>query len=165
MNPGNVEFGRRVAVKPSAELGASRVSRFAVLLELSGKLDPANRFRHRAREAGVAQRYRLALGLVAREQSRAAPSEARSGELPAEVGRVVDRGVVALAAGRGEEMGRVARDEDAPAAEALGDEGEAGGPLRDPQNLEGELAAGRANERFARVVGRGRAFARELHVE
>src|SRR5882724_3270562 len=124
MNAGNIEFGRGVADEPLAERGASRVPGVPVLLDLSGKLDLADRFRHGPRKARIAMCDRLALGLVGREQSGSAPALAGRGELPAEVGGVVDRGVVALAAGRGEKMGRVARDENATVSEAFGDQGE-----------------------------------------
>src|SRR5262249_7014970 len=165
VDPGDLDLGRCVTVQAPARRGPGGLPRRAVLLERGWKGYRADRVGHGAREAGVAQRDRLALGLVAREQLAPAPALANRGELPAEVGGGVHRGVVALATGRGEEVSRVARDEGAASPETLGDEGEPRGPLGDPQDLEGKLASGCAQERLAGVRAGVRALARQLNVE
>jgi hypothetical protein len=53
---------------------------------------------------------------------RAASARRSAGELPAEVDGVLDRGAVAEAARRREEVRGVSAEQDAPAPEALGDE-------------------------------------------
>src|SRR3990172_5225118 len=101
--------------------------------------------------------------------SNSRPPGPRRGGLPAEVRRVIDRGVVALAAGRREEMRGVAGKEGArglgPVVEALRNEREPRGPLADAEQLERELASRGARERRAGERLGGRLAGRELRVE
>src|SRR6267143_841184 len=165
VNSRNVEFRRGMPVEALAEHGARRFAGRILAFEVHGQIDVADRVGHRASESRVAVRDGFALVLVTREQARSAPSLACSGELPAEIGDVVHRGVVAQAAGRSEKVRSVTGDEGAPRAEAFGDERVARGPFGDAQYLEWKIATGGSDERFAGVI-RGRLSpARQLHVE
>jgi len=103
-----------------------------------------------ARITGVAQRHWPAFVLIARKESRPAPALHQRGELPGEVDRVLDRRVVAEAAGRREEMNGIAGKTHAARAEALGYQGEAGGPGFPAQHLDRAFRAQRLEENGAR---------------
>ena len=75
--------------------------------------------------------------------SGAAPAAQHSGELPRQVGAVVDAHVQAVAAGRRIEMRGVAREEDAAVAVALGDEIGAGVPWPVTEDLDRDIGADR----------------------
>ena len=57
--------------------------------------------------------HRVALGLIAVQKAVGGAAAEHGGQLPAEVGGVLEAGVHALAAGRGVHMGGVAGEEDA----------------------------------------------------
>ena len=78
-------------------------------LDLERRLVAAERFGKSARISGIANRKRPPLGLVTCQKVRPALVRERGGELPAEVDRILDGGVVAEAAGGREEVGRIAR--------------------------------------------------------
>ena len=96
---------------------ARRFAGRTVVLDLRRRHEQPDRIRKAPRVAGVALRQRLPLGLVAVEQRRAAPAFQHRGELPAEIDRILDRGVVAKPAGRREQMRGVAAEEHAAAPE------------------------------------------------
>ena len=68
---------------------------------------------------------------------------------PAKVDRVLDRGVVAEAAHRREQVGGVAGEEQPALPEPLGDQGEAGGPGGAEQDVETDLPAHAIGEHAA----------------
>ena len=76
--------------------------------------------RRPARGGDVADTDRSALLLVAIEQAGTAPALDRAGQLPRQIESVTDAGVHAEAAGRNDQMHRIAGQEDAAIAVALG---------------------------------------------
>src|SRR3954451_21045488 len=119
---GDVELGAAVPLEVLARLAAQLLASRAVVLEPGLRHEAAERLGEPARVAGVADGGRPALELVALEQLGAGDAADRGRELPPEVDRVLDRGVVAEAAGGREEVRRVAAEEDAAAPEALRNE-------------------------------------------
>ena len=110
-------------------------------LEIGRDADVADAFGQRARRPGVADRDRQPLGLIGVEQMRAAPALQHGGEFPGEIGRVVDPGIHAEAAGRREQMHGVAGEQHAPVGKALGHQRNAGGPRRMRDRLDRHLDA------------------------
>src|SRR5688572_28116107 len=92
--------------------GARRIAARARLFELGPGRIEADRVGEAPRVAGVALGGGLALRLVAPEKLLARRAAQHVRDLPAKVHGVLDRGVVAEAAGGSEEMRRVAGDED-----------------------------------------------------
>ena len=105
---GNVELGAAVGRQVAAGDASRRRTGGRVVLDLRHRLESAERIRETLGIAGIAFRERPALGAVAVEQRGRRPAGDQRGELPAEVDRVLDGGVVAEAAGRREEVRRVA---------------------------------------------------------
>src|SRR4051812_31506260 len=103
MQARRVELARRERVQLATELGPRTVPVGVITLDGLREIETAIEVRDAARELRVAVGDRLALGLVAVEQPGPAPALADGRELPAEIGGIVDRGVVALARGRGEQ--------------------------------------------------------------
>ena len=143
------------------EIGADVLPRrsagSAVLLEFRRHADIADALCQQARGTGIADRDRQPLGLIAGQQMRAAPALQHGGELPCEVGGVVDAGIHAEAAGRGEQMHRVTREQYAAIGEAFGHQRHAGCPWRMRDRLDRHLhpAAGRNRAPHHLVLGFG----------
>ena len=134
-------------------VGAQGAPAFGVFLDLGGQLHQAGDLVEiTGGLGGVAHADGLALGLVAVEQRRAAPALQGRRELPAEVGRIADRGVHAEPAGGIEEVRRIAADEDVAFPVPLGHHLVAGPRLRG-EHFERDLLAHRLPDLFARVLG------------
>ncbi len=96
----------------------------------------ADVFREFARSTGVAKRDRQPLGFVAGEQASAAPALHHGCKFPGQVRGVIDAGIHAEAAGRREQMHRVARKQHAAIGEFLGHQRNSRGPGRMPDDVE-----------------------------
>ena len=139
----NVELGAPVSLQIFAGAFACFGALRRVVLDLRDRLIVAERIGKALGVRGVAHRERLALELVAFQQAGRGAAFQDGGELPAEIHRVLHCRVVAEAAGRREEVRRVAADEDAALGEALGHEGVSGGPGVARQHLDPERRADR----------------------
>src|SRR5205814_7468782 len=113
----DVELGAAVGEEVFARPLARGFAGSAVVFDLRDRLVEAERVGEALGISDVALRQRPALGLVASQQLRGRLALEHRSELPAQIDRVLDCGVVTEAAGRGEEVGRVAADEDAPLPE------------------------------------------------
>lgn len=108
-------------------VGAVGYHRGRVVAQAKNPAAVAELFGARAEARGVAARVgddglreRAPLGLVGVQQAGTGPSGDRAGQLPGQVVHVLNADIQRLAAGRRDEMGGVAGEEDPSLAEALG---------------------------------------------
>src|SRR5258708_3882057 len=161
----DVELAPGVIEQVGARRGARLVALRPGALERLVRGVEADAVGELARDGGVAPGRGLPLPLVARRERRAAPALPGGGELPAEVHRVLDSGVVAEPAARREEVRGVAADEYRAAAEGLGDQGIARVPRRVAEHLDRALRPERLLDvGLSRLAPGGAGFLARLHL-
>ena len=144
--------------------GAARI----LVLEMLGNRVEADPIGKGSRKSCVAQTDRPTFQVVGGEKLRSGPALHRAGQLPSQVDDVFDRRVVAEAARRTEQMGGIARNEDATGGVAVGDKTVAAVPRHAVQPLDRVIDAEHLAEEAAFVeVGKRELLLRwpELHVE